>query len=183
MFDGEQFDDWYHQDVVDPENHPVGRLEEVYADNYGTSAGFACVKTGLLGRRLTFVPLEGATRERDHIRVAYLADEINHAPSVRPDGALTPEEELALFEYYGLGSPVAPDPGLPPQTPVDPPRLVRHYSRAEAANVAAARQLAGQGERHDHRHPGGAGGVAAIDADRLAAVEERVAELESRRGR
>ena len=111
--------------------------------------------------------------------VAYLADEINHAPTVRPDGALTPDQELALFEYYGLGSALVPDPGLPPRAPVEPPRLVRHYSRAEAANVAAARQLAGEGERRDDRYPGSA----AIDADRLAAVEERVAELESRRGR
>ncbi len=179
MFDDEQFHDWHDQDVVDPENHPVGRLEEVYRDNYGTSAGFACVSTGLFGRRLTFVPLAGAVRERDHVRVAYPADRIKHAPSVEPDGALTPEEEAALFDYYGLDASLHPQPESP--GPVEPLRLVRH-SRAEAANIAAARQLAGQGARPQDRYPGAAAGSAsAFDADRLAALEARVAALESRR--
>ncbi len=181
MFDGEQFNDWHHQDVVDPENHPVGRLEEVYRDNFGTSAGFACVRTGLFGRRLTFVPLEGASRERDHVRVAYLADQIKHAPSVEPDGALTPDEEAALFAYYGLGASL--DPAAPPEVVVEPPRLVRHYTRAEAANVATARQLAGQGPLGDDRYAGRAGEVGGSEADRLRALEERVAGLENRQGR
>jgi hypothetical protein len=181
MFDDEQFDDWHHQDVVDPENQQVGRLEEVYRDNYGTSAGFACVRTGLFGRRLTFVPLEGAIRERDHVRVAYLADQIKHAPNVEPDGVLTAEEEAALFEYYGLNAPLDPQAEIPPPVPVEPPRLVRHYSREDAERIAAARRMAAEDGLRDGRYPVMAGGMGAIEA-RLSALEARIAELETWRG-
>jgi hypothetical protein len=189
MFDSQRVDEWQGQDVVDPEGHPVGRLEEVYADNYGASAGFGCVKTGLFGRRLTFVPLDGASVESDHVRVAYPADQIKHAPSVEPDGALTPEEEAALFAHYGLDAAMDPQTGLAPPLPAEaelappPPRLVRHYSPAEAANVAHARRLADQGYPRGEGYPGVSGGVGALDADRLSALEERVARLEDLAGR
>jgi hypothetical protein len=164
MFDIERISEWRGQDVLDPGDHRVGRLEEIYYDRYDDSPGFACVKTGVLSRRLSFVPLAGASMARDHIRVAYAADEIRKAPSVEPDGQLTATEEGALFAHYGLVQPVEPN---------GQPRLVRYQTEAAAAQVAEARELvADQGEL-----PGAPGGLGA-DADRLSALEERVAAIE-----
>jgi hypothetical protein len=169
MFDIERISEWRGQDVVDPEDERVGRLEEIYYDRQGGSPGFACVKTGLFGRRLTFVPLTGASMSRDHVRVAYPTDQIKRSPSVEPDGQLTAEEEAALFEHYGLGSPVDPD--------AQSPRLVRYQTEAAAAQVAEARQLvADQGELV--AQPAAAASVA-TDLDRLSALEERVAAIET----
>ncbi|MGI8801709.1 MAG: PRC-barrel domain containing protein [Solirubrobacteraceae bacterium] len=90
MFDIEAISQWRGQDVLDPEDNRVGRLEEIYHDRQSpASPGFACVKTGLFGRRLSFVPLAGASMARDHVRVAYPASQIKRAPSVDPDGQLT----------------------------------------------------------------------------------------------
>jgi hypothetical protein len=176
MFDIERISEWRGQDVLDDEGDRVGRLEEIYYDKHSSSPGFASVKTGLFGRRLSFVPLAGASMARDHIRVAYLADQIKRAPSVEPDGQLTAAEEAALFEHYGLESPIDPD--------AQSPRLVRYQTEAAAAHVAEARQLvADQGELVDASAPadpaGGAGAAPVTDADRLRALEERVAALEN----
>lgn len=169
MFDIERISEWRGQDVVDPEDQRIGRLEEIYYDRHGGSPGFACVKTGLFGRRLTFVPLVGASMARDHVRVAYPADQIKRSPSVEPDGQLTAEEEASLFEHYGLESPIDPD--------AQSPRLVRYQTEAAAAQVAEARQLvADQGELAPQ--PAVAASVGA-DADRLTALEERVAAIET----
>lgn len=190
MFDVERIGDWRGQDVVDPEGQRVGRLEEVYQDNYGTSPGFACVKTGLFGRRLSFVPLTGASMAPDHVRVAYLADQIKHAPSVEPDGALTGQEEAALFEYYGLNSPGYAETQLPGAPPDGSPRLMRYHAEAAAAHLTEARQIAAADVTEARRMadarrdpgfgPGGPGDEV-IEA-RLAALEARVAALERGRG-
>ncbi len=176
MFDIEAISEWRGQDVLDPEDNRVGRLEEVYHDRHSNTPGFACVKTGLFGRRLSFVPLAGASMSRDHIRVAHMADQIKRAPSVEPDGRLTAEEEAALFDHYGLQAPF--DAGG------QSPRLVRYQTDATAAQVAEAHHVvAEQGDV--------VGGTAAltptptpestpspIDADRLSSLEERVAAIE-----
>ena len=133
MFDIEQISEWRGQDVLDPRDNKVGRLEEIYHDKHASTPGFACVKTGLLGRRLSFVPLTGASMARDHVRVAYMADQIKRAPSAEPDGMLTAQEESALFDHYGLQGPIDPA--------ANSPRLVRYQTDAVAAEVAQARRL------------------------------------------
>lgn len=166
MFDIEQISEWRGQDVLDPEDNRVGRLEEIYHDKHAGSPGFACVKTGLFGRRLSFVPLAGASMARDHIRVAYPADQIKHAPSAEPDGKLTAQEESQLFDHYGLEAPIDSD--------LNSPRLVRYQTEAAAAQVAEARQLVvDQGVVVGRATP------VEPDGDRLAALEERVAAIEN----
>ncbi len=175
MFDIERISEWRGQDVLDPEDRRVGRLEEIYYDRHANSPGFACVKTGLFGRRLSFVPLTGASMSRDHIRVAYPADEIKRAPNVDPDGQLTAEEEGALFAHYGLDSPIDAD--------AQSPRLIRYQTAAAAAQVAQARELvADQGELMGPDAPdpsAPATGPVGVGAERLAALEERVAAIEN----
>jgi hypothetical protein len=207
--DVEEVSEWRGQDVVDPDGQKIGRLEEVYYDRHTEDPGFACVATGLFGRRLSFVPLEGATMSRNHIRVAYPAALVKDAPNVEPNGQLTVAEEETLFSHYGLEGALGGD--------TVSPRLVRYQTHAAAAQVAEAREVvADQGpepvalaavghgatgvperrlgrnpvvgrgapEHHDdaieapHAAPASAA-TAAIDPDRLYALEQRVAAIET----
>jgi hypothetical protein len=204
--DVEEVSEWRGQDVVDPDGQKVGRLEEVYYDRHTEAPGFACVATGLFGRRLSFVPLEGATMSRNHIRVAYPAALVKDAPNVDPNGQLTVAEEETLFEHYGLDGALGGD--------TVSPRLVRYQTQAAAAQVAEAREVvadqgpepvalaavAGHGgtggpERRLGRNPVVGRGATesqealtddpaadtqpAVDADRLHALEQRVAAIET----
>ncbi|HEY5196530.1 MAG TPA: PRC-barrel domain-containing protein [Solirubrobacteraceae bacterium] len=133
MLDVEAISEWRGQDVVDPDDRKIGRLEEIYYDRHTDAPGFACVATGMFGRRLSFVPLEGATMARNHVRVAYPAALVKEAPNVEPDGQLTVAEEEALFAHYGLGGALGGE--------TVSPRLVRYQTQAAAAQVAEAREV------------------------------------------
>jgi hypothetical protein len=196
MLDVESISEWRGQDVLDPDDQRIGRLEEIYYDRHSDAPGFACVATGLFGRRLSFVPLAGATMSRNHVRVAYAASLVKDAPSVEPDGQLTVAEEEALFNHYGI------DGALGGETVS--PRLVRYQTQAAAAQVAEAREIvADQGpepvalaavavaERNDGSALDGASSVGragladpglddqAVAPDRLHALEQRVAAIEA----
>ena len=48
------------------------------------------------------MPLAEAAPHGDGIRVPYAAAKIEQAPSAKPDGALTQDEEARLYDHYGL---------------------------------------------------------------------------------
>jgi hypothetical protein len=103
MFEAENIRDWRQYDVVDPDGDKVGEMESVYVDTATDVPAFAAVKIGLVGRRrLTFVPLAGATVAPRHVRVAYPKKLVRRAPTIQTDGELLAEEEPGLFEHYGL---------------------------------------------------------------------------------
>ncbi len=94
--------EWRGQDVVDPDGEKIGKLEDVYFDIESDQPQFARVKTGLLGRRLTFVPLMDAVAGRDQLQVAYDKDRVKDAPSIEPDAELSDQEEADVYRFYGL---------------------------------------------------------------------------------
>ena len=102
MTELENIRDWRGQDVVDPENEKIGKLEDVYFDVDDGSPTFAAVKTGLFGRKLAFVPLQSASAGRDHVRVAYKKADVKDGPTIEPGAELSEHDEAALFGHYGL---------------------------------------------------------------------------------
>jgi hypothetical protein len=195
MLDVEAINEWRGQDVVDPDDQKIGRLEEIYYDRHSDAPGFACVATGMFGRRLTFVPLEGASMSRNHVRVAYPAALVKDAPNVEPDGQLTVAEEATLFDHYGLAGALGDE--------TVSPRLVRYQTQAAAAQVAEARgvvadqgpepvALAAVGAERAHepgrqlgmsptigRAPLHEDPVDQVAPDRLDVLEQRVAAIEA----
>lgn len=105
MFEVERIEDWRGQDVVDSEDEKVGKLEEIFTDIKTSEPSIGCVKTGLFGRRLTLVPLEGATLTRDHLRLPYSKDQIKGAPQADSGGQLDGERERDIFNYFGVAQP------------------------------------------------------------------------------
>ncbi|HET8601833.1 MAG TPA: PRC-barrel domain-containing protein [Segeticoccus sp.] len=103
MFEAENIADWRGRDVVDKGGAKVGTLEALYFDTARDVPTFATVKSGFLGRhKLIFVPLADAVVSPDYLKVAEEKDTIKKAPSMEVDGALSVEDEPAIFEHYGL---------------------------------------------------------------------------------
>ncbi len=89
-------------DLLDADGKKVGKIEDIYLDNDTQEPEWALVHTGLLGRKLHYVPLTGATVADGSLQTAYAEDQIKDAPNIEPDKELSPEEEAELYQHYGV---------------------------------------------------------------------------------
>jgi uncharacterized protein (TIGR02271 family) len=97
----QEVETWKGRTAVDADGDKIGSVEDVYLDRQSGEPEWLTVKTGLLGRRTSFVPVRDAQVSGDDVRVAYDKDTVKEAPNVDPDGELSPEEERSLYEHYG----------------------------------------------------------------------------------
>ncbi len=89
--------------VLDTEGNRIGKISEVYVDEDTQEPQWGLIHTGLFGTKQTFVPLVGAARDGEDLRVPYDKARITDAPRVESDGELSVEEEAELARHYGLG--------------------------------------------------------------------------------
>ncbi|MCW3006742.1 MAG: photosystem reaction center subunit [Solirubrobacterales bacterium] len=94
---------WIGLEAMDSDEAKVGKIDQVYVDRETGDPEWLAVKTGLFGSKVSFVPLEGARIDGDHVDLAYAKDQIKDAPNVENDGELSDAEERALYEHYGRG--------------------------------------------------------------------------------
>ena len=105
---------WKGHDLVDATGEKIGRIEDIYLDEQTDQPEWLAVRTGLFGRRVSFVPLAEAQPSGDDVVVPYAKDQVKDAPHAEPDGRLSEEEEAALYDHYGLPySDARSDTGLP----------------------------------------------------------------------
>ncbi|GGX73389.1 DUF2382 domain-containing protein [Streptomyces minutiscleroticus] len=88
--------------AYDPAGEKVGKVEEVYVDDRTGRPDWITVTTGLFGMKMTFVPLEGARRDGEGLRLAHTKDTIKEAPRVDADQHLDADEEQRLYRHYGV---------------------------------------------------------------------------------
>ena len=98
----ENLGDWRGQDVVDPNGDKLGKLEEVYYDGETDEPAFAAVKTGLVSKSETLVPLARASVGRDYLRVDRRKAVFKKAPSFETDSEFSPDDEAATYAHYSL---------------------------------------------------------------------------------
>ncbi|MGH2941163.1 MAG: PRC-barrel domain-containing protein [Solirubrobacteraceae bacterium] len=98
----EDIKQWRGQDVLDPRDEKLGKLEEVFYDTETDTPAFAAVKSGVFGKHLTLVTLAGATAGAAYLRVSVDKGEFKGAPSFDPDAELTIDDEAAAYHYFGL---------------------------------------------------------------------------------
>jgi len=91
-------------DVVGADGQKIGGIGQIYVDDSTGEPSFVTVKTGLFGTAESFVPLHDATVTGSDIRVAYIKDEVKHAPRADGDRRITPAEEQRLYAHYGLST-------------------------------------------------------------------------------
>jgi uncharacterized protein (TIGR02271 family) len=106
---------WRGHDVVDPSGDKIGEIADIYLDEQTDQPEWLAVRTGLFGRRVSFVPLAEAQPSGEYVAVPYTKAQVKDAPHADPDeGLLSEAEEARLYEYYGLPySDIRSDTGLP----------------------------------------------------------------------
>lgn len=150
----DEAESWIGQDLVGADLQKIGSIKDIYLDAATDLPEWLAVSTGWLGG-VSFVPLAEAEPHGEGVRVPYDKATIKGAPSAKPDGELSHDEEAQLYDHYGLvygqtrsGSglpefeddaievpveqvaPVvqAPPPSPPPAPPPSPPPVGRDDS-------------------------------------------------------
>ncbi|MGY0021668.1 DUF2382 domain-containing protein [Streptomyces sp. YJ-C3] len=136
--------------AYDRTGEKIGSVERVYLDDTTGKPDWVTVKTGLFGMKESFVPLAGASRKEDTLRVMYTKEAVKDAPRVDADQHLDQTDEQELYAHYGLSKPAT--------SPAAAPRAERPSAsdaqRASASGMAAGAAGAGlSGEAHG-RHAG-----------------------------
>jgi len=98
----EDVKEWRGQDVLDAQGEKLGKLDEVYYDTETDTPAFGAVKSGLVSKQITLVPLAGASAGLSYLRVATAKERFKDAPSVDTDAELTAEDEASSYGHYGL---------------------------------------------------------------------------------
>ncbi|WCO65396.1 hypothetical protein PO878_12905 [Iamia majanohamensis] len=149
MAEVENIGEWKGSDIVDQDGEKIGRLEETYSELGRSQPVIGAVKTGRLSRGLHLVPLTDATVGKGHIRLPLTEDEVTAAPTVHKSGQMSPEEETAFLQHYGLP---APDDGGQPGVPRYESATVAH-ERGQALDdrLAEADELESRAAEHGSR--------------------------------
>jgi uncharacterized protein (TIGR02271 family) len=88
--------------VLDRDGEKLGTVKEIYDDQQTGQPEWATVAGGLFGLKSHFVPLAGASPSGEDVCLPVTKSQVQEAPSVDPDGALSEREEQTLFEHYGV---------------------------------------------------------------------------------
>ena len=93
--------------VYDSNGDRIGSLGRIYLDDQTDEATWATVNTGLLGLAESYVPLIGSHLVGDDIHVAHSKEQVREAPRVSDDDHLSVEDELRLYQHYGIAAEAA----------------------------------------------------------------------------
>ena len=166
---------WRGLTLVASGDEPVGRIDAVYLDRTTRQPEWVLVHTGLFGNSRTFVPLAGAAKLGDTVRVPHDLGVVREAPRLEPDVDLSESDETRLYDHYGIDYTTAVSPsGLP----------AAETGTASAGATAAPRLEADAVALPEHRAGGGRRPLlAGLGALVLAAVGSGLALLRARRRR
>src|SRR5215210_8231894 len=90
------------QDLVGGDGQRIGEIKDIYMDEDTGQPEWFAVSTGWFGKRLSFVPIQGAGWTDGAISVSFDKARVKDAPHAEPDGQLTQDEEAALYAHYGI---------------------------------------------------------------------------------
>jgi hypothetical protein len=90
----------YGTDVYSTDGDKIGSAGQVYLDNRTGDPAWVSVRTGLFGKKESFVPLSDAHLSDDRLQVPFGKDQVKNAPQIDQDGELSPADEEELYRYY-----------------------------------------------------------------------------------
>lgn len=102
MTDTSELTAWIGRTALDRDGDELGEIVDLYLDDATGEPSWVAVRTGLFGRRISFVPIAGSEPDGESLRVAYEKGRVKDAPNVDPDGSLEPTEEERLYDHYGI---------------------------------------------------------------------------------
>ncbi|MBG6225522.1 hypothetical protein IWX63_002094 [Arthrobacter sp. CAN_A2] len=86
----------------DSKGKKLGDVNDVHLEKESGIPAWVTVSLGLLNSRKHYVPLANSRFEGDDLRLAWTKKEIVGAPGANSSVELSPEEEAALIDHYGL---------------------------------------------------------------------------------
>jgi sporulation protein YlmC with PRC-barrel domain len=175
MIEAEHIEGWRGQPVVDSAGEQLGKLDEVYFDQSTGTPMLIAIKSGLLGRRSSLVPIEGASVGRDYVRVPYTQETVEQAPGVSGDGAPAGQELYALGAAYGLK--FSDRVALESAGDLEQRRAEAQAARQRAEELSAAAQA--KIDERDAAHQRAQGASAEATQAEREAEEARQAALEA----
>jgi hypothetical protein len=93
---------WVGKKMVDTDGDKIGTIGTIYLDRATGKPEWATVKTGLIGTKHHFVPIQDAQPVGDdEVRVSFQKDQVKNSPTVKEDSDLSTGEERRLYEHYG----------------------------------------------------------------------------------
>lgn len=103
MITKEQVPEVIGHTAYDRSHHKLGKVGDVYLDSETGMPEWFTVRTGMFGTKESFVPLQPAEMRGDEIVVPFPQEQIKEAPRIDTDGGnLPPEDEIRLYEHYGM---------------------------------------------------------------------------------
>ncbi|WP_199493237.1 PRC-barrel domain-containing protein [Marinitenerispora sediminis] len=140
--------------LLDRQGNSVGKIGQVYFDDQTDAPKWVTVRSGFLGTRENFVPLQGARTVQNDLQVPFDKDTIRRAPSFDIDQHISVEQEDRVYQHYGLQPEVpgqrsaamreswgAPGPGpVPPEALREPEGMPESD---DVTDVAAPAEAAG----------------------------------------
>jgi sporulation protein YlmC with PRC-barrel domain len=102
MIGVERIQDWRGQRVIDPDGEELGKLDDVFFDTVSGMPMLIAVKSGLLGRKSTLVPVNDATVGPDYVRVTHRKEMVDRAGAIGGETAPDAERLGELGTAYGL---------------------------------------------------------------------------------
>jgi PRC-barrel domain/Domain of unknown function (DUF2382) len=91
---------WRGRTVRDRNDEKIGKIGDLYLDEETDRPAYAGVRTGLLGRRESIIPLEGIVERDGELVAPYDAELVHDAPAIDPDEALDEAEQQRLARHY-----------------------------------------------------------------------------------
>jgi sporulation protein YlmC with PRC-barrel domain len=96
------------RDVLDSEGKSIGNVETFFADRATGQPEWLGVFYGTIRSHHRLVPVRGAEREGQAVRVPWTKDQVHAAPAYPdPDRGISEELEREAYSHYGLESAVA----------------------------------------------------------------------------
>ncbi len=102
--DGSGVGAWLGTDLTGRDG-PIGTVVDVYLDEASGRPEWLVVSTGTGDGQVGFVPVAEAAQRADGLVVPFGTEEVLAAPRPAMEGALTVDEEAALYRHYGVAQP------------------------------------------------------------------------------
>jgi len=93
---------WRGHELIDRDGEKIGKIAEIYRDQHTGEPAWVTVKTGLIGNRLTLVPIGDSLSEGKIVRVPFDKEHVKDAPAIDPDDELSASDQRALYDHYGV---------------------------------------------------------------------------------
>jgi PRC-barrel domain protein/uncharacterized protein DUF2382 len=93
---------WRGRTVVDRDGEKIGTLGEILLDSRTDLPAWGGVRTGLFGRKESYLPLDELREvEGEALQAPFDKQHVVDAPGVDPDVAMEADDQAALFRHYG----------------------------------------------------------------------------------